>query len=101
MTQFIDLVAVVLIALAGVDWWAVAIVQSVLRRHPHVDELRQQRWRFGVTAVAASLCGVLGVNDLLGLPLPRGYGLILFAAALVLFSLPCGLFLVRYYRDRR
>ncbi|HJT79132.1 MAG TPA: hypothetical protein VJ739_18190, partial [Gemmataceae bacterium] len=75
MTQFIDLVAVVLLVLAAIDWWAVAIVQRVLRRNPDVDELREERWRFSVTAVAASLCGVLGLNYLVGLPLLRGDGL--------------------------
>lgn len=93
--------AVLLIALAPLDWWATGIVAHAMFRHPEVRAARAQLAYFGLTALAATAIAAISANFLLGSPLPRSAGFVLLTLALVLISIPPSVFVVVHYRRRR
>lgn len=94
----------VLILLTPVPWWAVVIIRRALRRDPNGTALREQGQRFTLTGIAGVFVTVIAINYVLGvigLPsLPRGAGIILLAAVLLLLYAPPAQFIVGFYRRR-
>lgn len=92
------LLAVVLVALAPLDWIPVVLVGSLVARASDVRALQDQLVRLVFEALAATAIGVIGANYLLGSPLPRGAGFVILVLALLLVSAPPVHWLLQTYR---
>ena len=90
--------AVVLVAVAPLDWIPVVLVAGLVARAPDVRSLQDQLVRLVFEALAASAIGVIGLNYLLGSPLPRGAGFVILVLALLLVSAPPVHWLLQTYR---
>lgn len=90
--------AVVLIALAILDWIPVVIAGRLVRRAPDVRGLQDQLSRLLFEALTATLLSVLGLNYLLGSLIPRGAGYFVLVLATLLVSAPSLHWLLKTYR---
>lgn len=93
--------AVLLIALTPVHWWALVVLIRAIRRNPEIHALRAQLTRLLPTAGAALALGIVSANFLLRGPLPTGAGFALLILTLLLISGPPVAFLLDYHRRRR
>jgi len=89
-----------LVLLAVFDWWMFALRWRLSRKTPDLSLLNLHAQLSFVIAVGGSLFAVLGLNFLLGSPLPRGIGLGVLLVAAVLLGLPPSISLYDYYRGR-
>lgn len=90
--------SVVLVLLAPFDWIPVVLVWRLVARAPSVRSLQDQLVRLVFEALAATALGIVGLNYLLGSPLPRGPGFVILVLALLLVSAPPVHWLLQTYR---
>jgi len=92
--------SVVILVLAVADWVAPLLAWRALRRDPTVTALRDQVWRFVVTAAGAGVLGVIAALYLAGYRLADGGGLLVLSIALVTLNIPPLLWTINFYRRR-
>jgi hypothetical protein len=92
--------AALLIPLAGIAWWAVALAAYAWRRHRDSEPMLSELDSLMRTATAATVMAGLGLNFLLGNRLPRGAGIVLLLAGVLLYEFRPISFVIRFYRRR-
>lgn len=90
--------AIALVPLAGVDWWAVVLAVHSWRRHPNNESLLEELDNLIRSATATTVLAGLGVNYLTGSRLPRGAGIVLVLAGVLLYQPRLVKFVIRFYR---
>jgi hypothetical protein len=79
-------------------WACVVITRAIRRSHDDAHALRVQRVRFAVSSAQALFVAGIAINYILGMPLPRGFGLAMLVLILALISAPPAIWLVDFYR---
>lgn len=95
-----SVLAWVLIALAAVDWWAVALCYGLFRSDRTVVQLRNQAIRLGIEAGAATIAAGFAGAYLVGIVLPFALANVLLLVLLLSLSGPSIVFLVDVYWNR-
>jgi hypothetical protein len=90
--------AAALIPLAAVAWWAVGLAAYSWHRHPRNTPLLEELDNLVRSATASTTLAFIGANYLLGSPLPRGAGIVLLLAGVLLYQGRLVKFVVRFYR---
>jgi hypothetical protein len=101
----LDWIAIVLVVLAPVGPYVGYRYARAAIRKPYIDFLTVSAFREVCSGIAGVLIGLLGVNVLVGRPLPTGIGLLLLVIAVVIDRIPAiaKLALLRRYdgQDKR